>query len=125
MNYDVVVEPFSYPEPFLRAVRRGNRIYPVLEQQPSLWPIRCQFDMDLARAPCRAPLTARKMGSGYENVVELAKARNLISDTLLYSRLAGPYIVGRINTQSWRQLHGTIDLFHFEIFTPNYSDNRL
>ena len=23
--------------------------------------------MDLARAPCRAPLTARKMGSGYEN----------------------------------------------------------
>jgi hypothetical protein len=24
--------------------------------------------MDLARAPCRAPLTARKMGSGYENV---------------------------------------------------------
>ena len=25
--------------------------------------------MDLARAPCRAPLTARKMGSGYENAV--------------------------------------------------------
>jgi hypothetical protein len=24
--------------------------------------------MDLARAPCRAPLTARKMGSAYENV---------------------------------------------------------
>jgi hypothetical protein len=23
--------------------------------------------MDLARAPCRAPLTAREMGSGYEN----------------------------------------------------------
>ena len=23
--------------------------------------------MDLARAPCRAPLTARKKGSGYEN----------------------------------------------------------
>jgi hypothetical protein len=23
--------------------------------------------LDLARAPCRAPLTARKMGSGYEN----------------------------------------------------------
>jgi hypothetical protein len=78
---------FSYPEPFLRAVRRGalgksitgyhkkhgNRIYPVLEQQPSLWPIRCQFDMDLARAPCRAPLTARKMGSGYENANGLKK----------------------------------------------------
>jgi hypothetical protein len=30
--------------------------------------MRCQFDMDLARAPCRAPLTARKKGSGYENV---------------------------------------------------------
>ena len=25
--------------------------------------------MDLARAPCRAPLTARKKGSGYENGV--------------------------------------------------------
>ena len=25
--------------------------------------------MDLARAPCRAPLTARKKGSGYENVL--------------------------------------------------------
>ena len=25
--------------------------------------------MDLARTPCRAPLTARKMGSGYENDV--------------------------------------------------------
>ena len=30
--------------------------------------------MDLARAPCRAPLTARKKGSGYENEVE---GRNL------------------------------------------------
>ena len=27
--------------------------------------------MDLARAPCRAPLTARKKGSGYENAVEV------------------------------------------------------
>ena len=26
--------------------------------------------MDLARAPCRAPLTARKKGSGYENGYE-------------------------------------------------------
>ena len=33
----------------------------------SLWPIRNQFDMDLARAPRRARLTARKKGSGYEN----------------------------------------------------------
>jgi hypothetical protein len=32
-----------------------------------LYPIRCQFDMDLARAPRRAPLTARKKGSGHEN----------------------------------------------------------
>ena len=29
--------------------------------------IRSQFDMDLARAPRRARLTARKKGSGYEN----------------------------------------------------------
>ena len=35
----------------------------------SLWPIRSQFDMDLARAPRRARLTARKKGSGYENAV--------------------------------------------------------
>ena len=28
--------------------------------------------MDLARAPCRAPLTARKKGSGYENGSGLA-----------------------------------------------------
>jgi hypothetical protein len=33
----------------------------------SLWPIRSQFDMDLARAPRRRPLTARKKGCGYEN----------------------------------------------------------
>ena len=33
----------------------------------SLWPIRSQFDMDLARAPRRRRLTARKKGSGYEN----------------------------------------------------------
>ena len=37
--------------------------YPVLE----LWTIRCQFDMDLARAPRRARSNARKKGSGYEN----------------------------------------------------------
>ena len=37
--------------------------YPVLE----LWPIRCQFDMDLARAPRRARSNAHKKGSGYEN----------------------------------------------------------
>ena len=33
----------------------------------SLWPIRCQFHIDLARAPRRARLTARKKGPGYEN----------------------------------------------------------
>ena len=71
---------FSYPEPFLRAFDRARRgalaksitgyhknmvreQYPVLE----LWPIRCQFDMDLARAPRRARSNARKKGSGYEN----------------------------------------------------------
>ena len=29
--------------------------------------------MDLARAPCRVPLTARKMGSGYENAFRMYK----------------------------------------------------
>ena len=43
----------------------------------SLWPIRSQFDMDLARAPRRARLTARKKGSGYENDVKIGpKCRN-------------------------------------------------
>ena len=32
--------------------------------------------MDLARAPCRAPLTARKMGSGYENGQAVDLRRN-------------------------------------------------
>ena len=70
---------FSYQEPFLRAVRRGalaksiselasdlassNTVYCFLTM--FLWyPV-----MDLARAPRRVPLTARKKGSGYENVV--------------------------------------------------------
>ena len=39
----------------------------------SLWPIRSQFDMDLARAPRRARLTARKKGSGYENELQAKK----------------------------------------------------
>jgi hypothetical protein len=37
--------------------------------------------MDLARAPCRAPLTARKMGSGYENDIMLH--RNILSQDSL------------------------------------------
>ena len=80
MGRDSTTRPFSYPEPFLRAFDRARRgslaksitgyhknmvrgQYPVLE----LWPIRCQFDMDLARAPRRARSNARKKGSGYEN----------------------------------------------------------
>ena len=65
---------FSYPEPFLRAVRRGalaksitgyhknmvRKQCPVLELANQM-PVR---NMDLARAPRR---TARKKGSGYEN----------------------------------------------------------
>ena len=38
--------------------------------------------MDLARAPCRAPLTARKMGSGYENgksMLKLVKLQSLVA----------------------------------------------
>ena len=66
--------PFSYPEPFLRAARRGalaksitgyhknmvRKQCPVLELANQM-PVR---NMDLARAPRR---TARKKGSGYEN----------------------------------------------------------
>jgi hypothetical protein len=66
---------FSYPEPFLRAVRRGalaksitgyhksmvRKHCPVLELAIQM-PVR---NMDLARAPRR---TARKKGSRYENV---------------------------------------------------------
>ena len=69
--------PFSYPEPFLRAVRRGalaksitgyhkkmvRKQCPVLELANQM-PVR---NMDLARAPRRAPVTARKKGSVYEN----------------------------------------------------------
>ena len=71
---DHLVISFSYPEPFLRAVRRGalaksitgyhknmvRKQCPVLELVNQM-PVR---NMDLARAPRR---TARKKGSGYEN----------------------------------------------------------
>ena len=71
-------KPFSYPEPFLRAVRRGalakyitgyhknmvRKQCPVLELANQM-PVR---NMDLARAPRR---TARKKGSGYENEAKL------------------------------------------------------
>ena len=72
--------PFSYPEPFLRAVRRGalaksitgyhknmvRKQCPVLELANQM-PVR---NMDLARAPRR---TARKKGSGYENAPRRAR----------------------------------------------------
>ena len=70
---------FSYPEPFLRAARRGalaksitgyhknmvRKQCPVLELANQM-PVR---NMDLARAPRR---TARKKGSGYENAILFA-----------------------------------------------------
>jgi hypothetical protein len=43
--------------------------------------------MDLARAPCRAPLTARKMGSGYENAqisVRASQAQSFSDDRWLF-----------------------------------------
>ena len=43
--------------------------------------------MDLARAPRRAPLTARKKGSGYENV---AKNENSRLRTLVNSPTSSP-----------------------------------
>ena len=60
--------PFSYPEPFLRAVQRGALAKSItgyhknmLLELANQMPVR---NMDLARAPRR---TARKQGSGYEN----------------------------------------------------------
>ena len=74
-------EPFSYPEPFLRAVRRGalaksitgyhknmvRKQCPVLELANQM-PVNASSEYGLARAPRR---TARKKGSGYENEREL------------------------------------------------------
>jgi hypothetical protein len=39
--------------------------------------------MDLAIAPCRAPLTARKMGSGYENATGYVMSVYESCDTVL------------------------------------------
>ena len=80
---------FSYPEPFLRAVRRGalaksitgyhknmvRKQCPVLELANQM-PVR---NMDLARAPRR---TARKKGSGYENdfVLYYPRSQGLMAD---------------------------------------------
>ena len=46
--------------------------------------------MDLARAPCRAPLTARKKGSGYENDIESAKPISYPEPSLSDSSLSEP-----------------------------------
>jgi hypothetical protein len=66
--------PFSYPEPFLRAVRRGALAKSISELAsdwlvltPDIVFLPCFYGirvMDLTRAPRR---TARKKGSGYEN----------------------------------------------------------
>ena len=59
----------------------------------SLWPIRSQFDMDLARAPRRARLTARKKGSGYENAPaqKAAECRSILIGSLRSRR----YLIGQ------------------------------
>ena len=54
--------------------RLGTRQHIYNKPYISLWPIRSQFDMDLARAPRRRPLTARKKGSGYENGLVVGKS---------------------------------------------------
>ena len=66
---------FSYPEPFLRAVRRGALAKSITGHHKNMVRKQCPVlelanqmpvgNMDLARAPRR---TARKKGSGYENV---------------------------------------------------------
>jgi hypothetical protein len=65
---------FSYPEPFLRAVRRGALAKSITGYHKNMVRKQCPVlglanqmpvrNMDLARAPRR---TARKKGSGYEN----------------------------------------------------------
>jgi hypothetical protein len=65
---------FSYPEPFLRAVRRGALAKSITGYHKNMVRKQCTVlelanqmpvrNMDLARAPRR---TARKKGSGYEN----------------------------------------------------------
>ena len=43
--------------------------------------------MDLARAPCRAPLTARKKGSGYENGLDANNGNsNLVPRIFLWEK---------------------------------------
>ena len=49
--------------------------------------------MDLARAPCRAPLTARKKGSGYENGDKQCE-HNLLTACWQTSRVEKIIIVG-------------------------------
>ena len=60
--------PFSYPEPFLRAARRGTLVKSITGYHENMvrkqYPRDASSDMDLARAPRR---TACKKGSGYEN----------------------------------------------------------
>ena len=76
------VAAFSYPEPFLRAVRRGALAKSITGYHKNMVRKQCPVlelanqmsvrNMDLARAPRR---TARKKGSGYENGVAVDRAR--------------------------------------------------
>ena len=90
------IKSFSYPEPFLRAVN-GARRGALAKSKPDTiktWYLveHCACStliehaqcltgyhvfmvsgLDFARAPRRAPLTARKKGSGYENDIKCIK----------------------------------------------------
>jgi hypothetical protein len=47
--------------------------------------------MDLARAPCRARLTARKKGSGYENVSPPELAFQFTYSSMVSTSSPGPF----------------------------------
>ena len=73
--------------------------------------------MDLARAPRRRPLTARKKGSGYENVIHPVQPR---TQALSTTRLAGGKTLvqaGHVSPRFWeitKFLHkgGGLSLFY-------------
>jgi hypothetical protein len=74
------IKPFSYPEPFLRAVRR-EALAKSISELASDWLVLTQ---DIVFLPCfhgirlwiwPEPRAARKKGSGYENAIKPASFR--------------------------------------------------
>ena len=70
--------------------------------------------MDLARAPCRAPLTARKKGSGYENgkmrawqnIILIASAFSKLLEIKQISKVVASFPLYRVyqkKVHSWKK----------------------